>query len=320
MSHIFISYSRKDTDCAYKIQRQLEAQGFNIWIDKNDIPAGAPFPLTIIKAISEASVVLILWSQHAEQSHFVDKEIEEALNQKMMRSIPVIPVWLDNTPLRSEFKTLNAITMTGCTDKEIDTLINKIPEDIRQSIGRQFLELDLDKPLIQQPDQMPVPGTGLVSVPFVKSWFCSANIVAHGNTIISNHIANSNNKPYICVVSQFLGDTQDSTIEQVYNSIQSKLDGQDFVAIHIKPNTLGKITIDINERGQTLDAVKTTYDAVYNFVRQNRSLATIKIFTPMMAAMSGSALYMFDSFWHIQAYHFDRQSNQYCLLFDSKDL
>jgi hypothetical protein len=66
--------------------------------------------------------------------------------------------------------------------------------------------------------------------------------------------------------------------------------------------------------------VKTTYEATHALVKRNRNLATIKIFTPMMAAMAGSVGYMFDSFWHVQEYHFDRGSERYYLLFDSKDL
>src|SRR5690606_2904320 len=106
-------------------------------------------------------------------------------------------------------------------------------------------------------------------------------------------------KPVICVVPQFLGDTGDATIEQVYDAVQADV-GQPFLCLHIIPNRPGKIMIDLQERGQTLDVVKTTYEAVYALVKHNRNLATVKIFTPMMAAMAGSVGYMFDTFWDVQ--------------------
>lgn len=318
MSYIFISYSRVDKACAYKIQRQLEAQGFKTWIDKNDIPAGAAFPLEILQAIREAAVVLILWSQNSAGSHFVGKEIEEALTQKMMRSIPVIPVWLDNHPLHLQLESLNAIPLTDCSDDLIDILINKLPEPVKQTLGRQYHTIDPDKTLNDQPHTS-LPN-GLVNIPYVTSWFCSAALIGIPGTTLRDHLNNKNQKPVICVVPQFLGDTTDTTVEQVYTSVRDHLNSQDFLCLHITPNKTGKILIDIHERGQTLDIVKTTYEAIYTLVKRNRNLATIKIFTPMMAAMAGSIGYIFDSFWHVQEYHFDRASDRYYMLFDSKDL
>jgi hypothetical protein len=318
MSHIFISYSRADKDCAYKIQRQLEAQGFKTWIDKKDIPAGAPFPMEILEAIHAAAAVLILWSEHAAQSHYVGKEIEEALVQKMKRSMPVIPVWLDGHPLHLQLESLNAIPVTDCGDERIDTLINKLPEAVKQTVGRQFHSVDPDKRLKDQ-DHTPLPH-GLVSVPYLTSWFCRAALIGSPDVILADHLNNKKQKPIICVIPQFLGDTTDTTMEQVHNSVRDQLGGQAFVGLHILPNTSGRILINIHERGQTLDIVKTTYEATHALVNRNRNLATIRIFTPMMAAMAGSVGYLFDSFWHVQEYHFDRGSDRYYLLFDSKDV
>jgi len=318
MSHIFISYSRADKVCAYKIQRQLEAQGFKTWIDKNDIPAGAPFPMEILQAIRGAAAVLILWSKNSAESHFVGKEIEEALNQKMVRSVPVIPVWLDGHPLHPLLESLNAIPLTDCSDEMIDTLVNKLPEPIKQTLGRQFHTLDPDKTLNDHHHTL-LPN-GLVSIPYVTSWFCSAALIGNSDAILADHLNNKKQKPIICVVPQFLGDTSDTTVEQVYNSVRDYLDDQVFLCLHIIPNRVGRIVIDISERGQTLDVVKTTYEATHALVKRNRNLATVKIFTPMMAAMAGSVGYMFDSFWHVQEYHFDRINERYYLLFDSKDL
>jgi hypothetical protein len=318
MSHIFISYSRADKDCAYKIQRQLEAQGFKVWIDKNDIPAGAPFPMEILQAIRGAAAVLILWSKNSAGSHFVGKEIEVALSQNMSRSMPVIPVWLDGHPLHLQLESLNAISLTDCSDDLIDILFSKLPEPIKQTLGRQFHVIDPDKKLKDQ-DHTLLPN-GLVSIPYVTSRFCSAVLIGTPDAILTDHFNNKKQKPVICVVPQFLGDTTDTTVDQVYNSIRDDLGDQAFLCLHVIPNKVGRILIDIHERGQTLDVVKTTYEATYALVKRNRNLATIKIFTPMMAAMAGSVGYMFDSFWHVQQYHFDRGNDRYYLLFDSKDL
>jgi len=318
MSHIFISYSRADKTCAYKIQRQLEAQGFKTWIDKNDIPAGARFPMEILQAIRGAAAVLILWSQNAAQSHFVNQELEEALNQKMIRSIPVIPVWLDGHLLHPQLESLNAISLTDCNDEMIDILINKIPEAVKQTLCRQFHTIDPNKKLKDQYHTL--LQSGLVSMPYLSSWFCSAALIGEPDVILIDHLNNKKQKPVICVIPQFLGDTTDSTIEQVYNSVRESLIDQAFLCLHVTPNRVGPIVLDIHERGQTLDIVKTLYEATYTLVKHNRNLATVKSFTPMMVAIAACVGYIFDNFWHIQQYHFDRASERYYLLFDSKDL
>lgn len=321
MSHIFISYSRKDKDCAYKIQRQLEAQGYKIWIDKNDIPAGAPFPMEILKGIREASVIMIMWSTHAAQSHFVGKEIEEALTQKMINSTVVIPVWLDDEPLPEGLQALNAVSVQACDDAQIDSLEQKIPEAIRKALGRQKQAFDPHR-LLHEQDATRIPNTALYAVPLLKSWFCQAHLIGKGDLVVSEHLTRRDPKPIICVVPQFLGDTDDATITQVYRSFQEEVkeEEQPFICVHIKPNTSGRILINIAEQGQALDAIGTTFQAVYDLVNRNRNLATLKIFTPMMSALSGMIGHVFDSFWHVQEYHFVKNEDRYYLLVDSKDL
>ena len=41
----FISYGRADSkDVAIELHRRLESQGYDVWLDQNDIPFGVDFP------------------------------------------------------------------------------------------------------------------------------------------------------------------------------------------------------------------------------------------------------------------------------------
>ena len=41
MTHVFISYSRKDTEFVEKLERELNARGIITWRDVHSIPGGA---------------------------------------------------------------------------------------------------------------------------------------------------------------------------------------------------------------------------------------------------------------------------------------
>ena len=65
MSHIFISYSRKDVDFAQKIVDALADNKLDTWIDWKSIPKGEDWEQEIYHGIEEADAFLIL-----DQSRF----------------------------------------------------------------------------------------------------------------------------------------------------------------------------------------------------------------------------------------------------------
>jgi hypothetical protein len=61
MSHIFISYSRKDLDFAQKIVDALAANDLDTWIDWKSIPKGEDWEQEIYHGIESAVAFLFLW-------------------------------------------------------------------------------------------------------------------------------------------------------------------------------------------------------------------------------------------------------------------
>ena len=91
MTHVFISYSRKDTSFVEKLERELNARGIITWRDVHSIPGGARW-FGRIKAGLEASyAVIYVDTANAESSKWVEKEFlyAEALD------LPIIPLKLD---------------------------------------------------------------------------------------------------------------------------------------------------------------------------------------------------------------------------------
>ena len=56
MNHIFISYAREDRDVARKLYNRLKQEGFNPWLDQENIVPGQDWEKEIRKAIKEADI------------------------------------------------------------------------------------------------------------------------------------------------------------------------------------------------------------------------------------------------------------------------
>jgi formylglycine-generating enzyme required for sulfatase activity len=90
MGHVFISYSHKDKTYARKLQRHLLEQGFEAWIDDR-IDYGTEWPQEIKKRLKESDGFILLMSPSAEESFWVQNELNLALNLKK----PIFPLLLD---------------------------------------------------------------------------------------------------------------------------------------------------------------------------------------------------------------------------------
>jgi Tfp pilus assembly protein PilF len=99
MAHdVFISHSSKDKLAADAACAVLEGEGIRCWIAPRDITPGAEWSASIIDAIGEVKVFVLLFSQHANESHQIQREVELAVS----RGIPILPVRLERvSPSRS---------------------------------------------------------------------------------------------------------------------------------------------------------------------------------------------------------------------------
>lgn len=88
MSHVFVSYSRRDQPFVDRLTRELEHGGFNTWIDRDDIPGGEAWEATITRAVRESAGLVVVLSPASAASEYVPKEL--SLADKFNR--PVVPV------------------------------------------------------------------------------------------------------------------------------------------------------------------------------------------------------------------------------------
>ncbi|MBL6852268.1 MAG: TIR domain-containing protein [Alphaproteobacteria bacterium] len=93
MAHdVFLSYSSKDREIAEAACAALEARGITVWIAPRDILPGGDWSVSIIHAIADARVFVLVFSDHANTSQQIKREVERAVN----RGIPVVPVRVED--------------------------------------------------------------------------------------------------------------------------------------------------------------------------------------------------------------------------------
>ena len=82
MGQVFISYSRRDSETIESIVTQLEAEGIDVWLDREDIKPGQQWRKQIVEAIDTAEAFVLNLSPDSGASDNVLKELnlaEEAL-------------------------------------------------------------------------------------------------------------------------------------------------------------------------------------------------------------------------------------------------
>src|SRR5512137_2322213 len=89
MSHIFISYSRRDLDSAGKIVQALAANALDTWINWKSIPKGEDWEQEIYRGIEEADAFLFLISPDSVTSAMCNKEIAHAVKNGK-RILPIV--------------------------------------------------------------------------------------------------------------------------------------------------------------------------------------------------------------------------------------
>ncbi len=91
---VFISYATPDKATADTICHFLEAEGVRCWIAPRDIPAGGDWPEHIPAAIDASRLMVLVFSDSANASDFVQREVTLAANSKL----PLIPFRVEEVP------------------------------------------------------------------------------------------------------------------------------------------------------------------------------------------------------------------------------
>lgn len=141
MTDIFISYSSKDKVVANTICAKLEQDQMKCWIAPRDISPGEEWASGIVRGIDNAKCIVVVFSQSANNSKHVLREIERAVD----KNIIVIPFKIDEVmPSDSMEFFLKVAHWLEAHDQGLDKGIDKLKTTIAAI---------LDKPIAPQSNE-----------------------------------------------------------------------------------------------------------------------------------------------------------------------
>lgn len=113
---VFISYSSKDTQIIKKILKQMTEAGINYWKAPEMIPAGSNYAREIPRAIDKCRVFVLMISEASQESIWVEKEIDCAINARKT----IVPLNLTGAPMSEMFRFYlnNVQTIDYSSDEE----------------------------------------------------------------------------------------------------------------------------------------------------------------------------------------------------------
>jgi TIR domain-containing protein len=89
---VFISYSQPDYDCAMELVARIEREGIHCWIAPRDIAPSADWAAEIIDAISNARLMILVFSSSSNASAQVRREVERAVHKQ----VSILPFRIEN--------------------------------------------------------------------------------------------------------------------------------------------------------------------------------------------------------------------------------
>lgn len=133
MSDVFISYSRKDIAFARLVHSVLKENGFDTWIDWQDIPPSADWMAEVYEAIEAANTFIFIISETSVASEVCGREIEHAV-QNNKRLIPIVIQDIDPSKVQPALRALNWIIF-----KDQEQVFQRAAKDLIVA-----LEIDLE--------------------------------------------------------------------------------------------------------------------------------------------------------------------------------
>lgn len=307
MSHVFISYSRKDKKVVGQYVESLRKQDFIVWQDVSDISAGEKWHQALLDAIEQASAIVVFWSHSALHSPYVKEEIDHALKHNKH----IIPVWLDSSaPLRDDLKEMNAVITGGYSSGAVQKLSRALLERVPR-IQRQVLDFNTSIPMREQT----IEGTSrevignreYLIVPLVQSVYSSACVIAEAATIVRQAAR-------IQLIVQNTGPVDYATVRDAFKAIlavdaASPEEAEPIVGLHItgsrNPLDNAQYWIDNTNVAHYSDMIDTTRKSITALTRNAADTQMIQMFQKTLVDIAFLLGVSLDRWIPLQLYKWD---------------
>jgi len=133
MTHdVFISYAHGDRAIADMVCASLEQEGVRCWIAPRDVKPGADWGSAIVSAIRASRVLVLLFSDHANASKHIPREIERAVNHE----VPIVPFRIETVEPRGSLEySLSSVHWLDAFAPPIDPHLRTLGLTVRGLLG-----------------------------------------------------------------------------------------------------------------------------------------------------------------------------------------
>ena len=175
MTHdVFLSYSSNDKTVADAACNVLERNNVRVWMAPRDIVPGVGWAQAIIAAIVGARVLVLIYSNHANSSHQIAREVERAIH----KGLPIVTFRVQDVPpsatleyFISETHWLDAFT------PPLESHLERLADAVKRLLASEFVQPtrskvstgpEIDAPEATAPERQGRPRLSMVVLPFAN--------------------------------------------------------------------------------------------------------------------------------------------------------
>lgn len=140
MSYAFISYKTDNVETAKWVKDRLEEKGIPCWFAPVSIPGGSNYAKEIPKAIRNSFAFILILSEATQESKYVPKEIDLAINLGK----PILPFMIEDFELSDDFSfylsNVNRFPAYQSKEKCIELIASRIDDILNGTKGGKTIE------------------------------------------------------------------------------------------------------------------------------------------------------------------------------------
>lgn len=160
---VFISYKAEEFDEANYMKMVLEKNGISCWMAPSCMPGGSNYAKEIPQAISNSKIFLLILSEKAQESTWIPKELDQAINAGKI----IMPFMTENFTLSDDFNFYLSNVQRYTAYENKAAAINKIVREIQAVLG-STVNRDAEPAVEPTPVPTPVPDSEPERVPEKK--------------------------------------------------------------------------------------------------------------------------------------------------------
>lgn len=143
----FISYKAEEYDQACWVKEVLESHSISCWMAPGSIAGGTSYATEIPHAIQNCRVFVLILSSKAQQSQWIPKEVDLALNARK----PVLPFAIEDCALRDDFNFYLTNVQRYRAFENKSLAMEKMLSEINSLLGRGEPTAPKEKPSAPAP-------------------------------------------------------------------------------------------------------------------------------------------------------------------------